>query len=201
MTDGWVPTRPSLEAWDLGESQSPGDRGLPARGAWGWGLGMPLHLAPRCPGQGGGCAATFLEPFCTHPDGARSAEVAVSPGRALGVAEAAGPGPSPQAGPSSLGLLFVPVILVGAAGSYGDGIWGSLLLGPWALAQPHWVGGLSRPRLTELHPPAQEGQALLCRSVDQAGPGQPTKEGMSPPIFALGVEGSQVAGVEWTWIS
>lgn len=103
-----------------------------------------------CPGEGGGGAAT-LPGGVPHPPkmdrGLRRRlhpQVGVPAGEGAGL----GPGPQPSLGrPHGLrGLLFVPMILVGAASFYGDGIWGQLAgWGPGCWAQPTRAGGRSCP--------------------------------------------------------
>lgn len=61
---------------------------------WGWeaGLWTPSLGLPENKGKK---SSSYSASACPRPSGAWAAEVAVSPGRVLGVAEAAGPGPSP----------------------------------------------------------------------------------------------------------
>lgn len=72
------PWRPgALETLELGLGGGPVD---------------PFALLAREQRRG---APSLSASACPRPSGAWAAEVAVSPGRVLGVAEAAGPGPSP----------------------------------------------------------------------------------------------------------
>ena len=102
------------------------------------------------PEEAGGGAATLLGGIPHPPQmdpGLRRClrpHVGVLAGEGAGL----GPGPQPSLGrPHHLrGLLFVPMILVGAASFHGDGIWGQLAgWGPGCWAQPTRAGECSCP--------------------------------------------------------
>lgn len=80
----------------------------------------------------------------------------------------------PQEGPLTQGLLFVPVILVGAAGFHGDSIWGQF---------PGWAPG------------AGPGQRRLVGALAQgcATLTGPSKAGAASQVARLPEEGRVLA--------
>ena len=172
--------------------------GGPEGKAWPGGAGVPLHLVgvppaggqgPGPPGRGRSCHLNG-RPSPTSPSRPWPLEAAASPGRSPGVPEGAGSGPGPQPSwgrPHHLrGLPFVPVILVGAAGFYGDGIWGQLPgWSPGCWAWPTGADGPSCPVPGSIHgvpgsPPIhwapRGGKGLGSLPTETLGPGPVGKD-------------------------
>lgn len=191
-----------MRAWDPGGSRRFREPGrLDPEALWAPGRAWPGRLPSAggrvrdCQGKGGEGAATFLRPFPTHPGGLWPLAAAVSLPRDPGMAEGAGPRPDPQPSPGRphhlRGLLFVPVILVGAAGFYGDGIWGQLAgWSPrWAWSTGTWdclaqgqaaLPGLPIPARSLAPQGGREWGSLLTSPLPQAWYGRVTERGDKP---------------------
>jgi hypothetical protein len=120
-----------------------------------------LGALPGCGGQGrGGGTATYSEPLGTRCKWSLVCGGDSVPRQGSGGGQGCWAWPKSPSRPHHLrGLLFVPVILVGAAGFYGNTSRAACWLGPWVLRPIHWCWWALLP---------QEGQPHL-RSASHGG--------------------------------